>query len=121
MAAAAAVALPVVAAEAPAGDTEQRLDCLDTSPARNPSPSISTCGVSDPVGYLRHVLAQLKQHPAKMIVRTPYIKQCPGVRVAERAHQYSRIVIPDTMAGLDKAKDLFGLYEDNRASAAGRA
>jgi zinc/manganese transport system substrate-binding protein len=46
-----------------------------------------------------------------MILRTPYNSERASAWLGERA-KIPAIVIPDTVGGTDKAKDLFGLYDD---------
>jgi zinc/manganese transport system substrate-binding protein len=68
-------------------------------------------GVEPTSAHLAEVLDQLKHQPAKMILRTPYNSERASAWLSERAN-IPAIVIPDTVGGSDKAKDLFGLYDD---------
>jgi len=68
-------------------------------------------GVEPTSAHLAEVLDQLKHQPAKMILRTPYNSERASAWLGERA-KIPAIVIPDTVGGTDKAKDLFGLYDD---------
>ena len=68
-------------------------------------------GVEPTSAHLAEVLDQLKHQPAKMILRTPYNSERASEWLSERA-KIPAIVIPDTVGGSEKAKDLFGLYDD---------
>jgi zinc/manganese transport system substrate-binding protein len=68
-------------------------------------------GVEPTAEHLVEVLNQMKRQPAKMILRTPYNDARASEWLAERTH-IPAIVIPDTVGGSDRAKDLFGLYDD---------
>jgi zinc/manganese transport system substrate-binding protein len=68
-------------------------------------------GVEPTSAHLAEVLDQLQHQPAKMILRTPYNSERASAWLGERA-KIPSIVIPDTVGGTDKAKDLFGLFDD---------
>ena len=68
-------------------------------------------GVEPTSAHLVEVLDQLKQQPAKMVVRTPYNDARPSEWLAERAH-IRAVSLPFTVGGSDNAKDLFGLFDD---------
>ena len=68
-------------------------------------------GVEPTSAHLVDVLERLKHQPAKMILRTPYNSARASNWLSERA-KIPAIVIPDTVGGSEKAKDLFGLYDD---------
>jgi zinc/manganese transport system substrate-binding protein len=71
-------------------------------------------GVPPTSGYLAEVLAKVKVRPVKMTIRAAYeddrssqwLKQHAGVPGVE---------LPFTVGGSDKAKDLFGLFDDTIA------
>jgi zinc/manganese transport system substrate-binding protein len=68
-------------------------------------------GVEPTAAHLSEVLAQLQRQPAKAIVRSVY----NDPRGSEWLSQQARIpvvVLPFTVGGSDRAKDLFGLYDD---------
>ena len=68
-------------------------------------------GVEPTSLHLAEVLDQLKRQPAKMILRTPYNDNRASEWLTERA-KIPAVVIPGTVGGSDKAKDLFGLFDD---------
>jgi zinc/manganese transport system substrate-binding protein len=68
-------------------------------------------GVEPTSTHLAEVLNIVKQQPAKMILRTPWNDARASEFLAERAH-IPAVVIPDTVGGSDRAKDLFAFYDD---------
>lgn len=68
-------------------------------------------GVEPTSTHLAEVLDLMKRQPAKMILRVPYNDPRASEFLAERA-KIPAVVIPDTVGGSDRAKDLFGLYDD---------
>lgn len=68
-------------------------------------------GVEPTSVHLAEVLNQLQRQPAKMILRTAYNDDRPSAWLSERA-RIPAVVIPGTVGGSDKAKDLFGLFDD---------
>ncbi|MES2089654.1 MAG: zinc ABC transporter substrate-binding protein [Pseudomonadota bacterium] len=68
-------------------------------------------GVEPSSAHLSDVLAQLQQHPAKAVIRAAYNESRGTQWLAERAH-IPVVVLPFTVGGSDKAKDLFGLFDD---------
>lgn len=68
-------------------------------------------GVEPTAAHLQAVLAALGSQPAKMVIRTPYDDDRPSAWVAARAH-IPAVVLPFTVGGSDRAKDLFGLFDD---------
>jgi zinc/manganese transport system substrate-binding protein len=71
-------------------------------------------GVEPTTGSLTEVLAQLQQKPAKMILRAAYNDGRSSEWLAERA-KLPVVVLPFTVGGSDKARDLFGLFDDTIA------
>jgi zinc/manganese transport system substrate-binding protein len=69
-------------------------------------------GVEPTAAHLQEVLAQLTRQPAKMVIRAAYNDGRASEWLAERAH-IPVVVLPFTVGGTDKAKDLFGLYDDS--------
>jgi zinc/manganese transport system substrate-binding protein len=57
------------------------------------------------------VLAQLKQEPARLIIRTAYESGRASEWLADRT-KIPAVILPFTVGGSDKAKDLFGLFDD---------
>ncbi|SRR5581483_2472995 len=68
-------------------------------------------GVEPTSTHLVEVLDQMKRQPAKMILRGPYNDARASEWLAERA-KIPIVVVPFTVGGSDKAKDLFGLFDD---------
>jgi len=68
-------------------------------------------GVEPTAAHLGEVLAQLKRQPARMVIRSAYESERASDWLAQRAH-IPAVMLPFTVGGSDKAKDLFGLYED---------
>jgi zinc/manganese transport system substrate-binding protein len=71
-------------------------------------------GVEPTTGSLTEVLGQLQQKPAKMILRAAYNDGRSSEWLAERA-KLPVVVLPFTVGGSDKARDLFGLFDDTVA------
>lgn len=71
-------------------------------------------GLPPTTAHLSGLLAQLAKDPAKAIVRSAYNDPRPGEWLAERAKLPS-LTLPFTVGGTEKAKDLFGLYDDSIA------
>ncbi len=68
-------------------------------------------GVEPTSSHLADVLDQMKRQPAKMILRGPYSDARASEWLAERT-KMAMVVVPETVGGSDKAKDLFGLFDD---------
>ena len=68
-------------------------------------------GVEPTSGHLTEVLAQLQRQPAKMIVRGAYSDGRASEWLAERA-KIPAVVLPFTVGGSERARDLFGLFDD---------
>lgn len=68
-------------------------------------------GVEPSSAYLSTVLAQLQKQPAKVIIRAAYNDGRGSQWLSERSH-IPVAVLPFTVGGSDKAKDLFGLFDD---------
>jgi len=68
-------------------------------------------GVEPTSAHLAEVLEQLKREPAKMILRAAYNDGRGSEWLGERA-KLPVVVLPFTVGGSDKAKDLFGLFDD---------
>ncbi len=67
-------------------------------------------GVPPSAGHLAEVLRQLRNQPAKMVIRAAYQEARPDEWLSEHAH-IPAVVLPFTVGGTDGAKDLFGLYD----------
>ncbi|HEX6266653.1 MAG TPA: zinc ABC transporter substrate-binding protein [Burkholderiales bacterium] len=71
-------------------------------------------GLPPSTAHLAQLLDRLKKTPAKAVVRSAYSDPRPGDWLAQRAGIPS-VVLPYTVGGTDRAKDLFGLYDDTLA------
>lgn len=68
-------------------------------------------GVEPTSAHLTAVLEQLQREPARMILRAAYSDDRSSEWLAERA-KIPAVALPFTVGGSDKAKDLFGLFDD---------
>ncbi len=68
-------------------------------------------GMEPSAAYLGQVLNELKQHPAKMVLRAAYQDGRPSEWIAQRAH-LNAVELPYTVGGSAQAKDLFSLFDD---------
>ncbi|HEX5538301.1 MAG TPA: zinc ABC transporter substrate-binding protein [Methylophilaceae bacterium] len=68
-------------------------------------------GVEPTSSHLADVLSQLQHQPAKMILRAAYNDGRASQWLAERA-KIPVVVLPFTVGGDERAKDLFGLFDD---------
>jgi zinc/manganese transport system substrate-binding protein len=71
-------------------------------------------GIPPSAGYLGELLARLRSQPAKAVVRAAYNDPRPADWLSERA-KIPVVVVPYTVGGTERAKDLFGLFEDTLA------
>ncbi|HUQ76144.1 MAG TPA: zinc ABC transporter substrate-binding protein [Burkholderiales bacterium] len=71
-------------------------------------------GLPPSTAHLTDLVERLKQSPANAVVRSAYNDPRPAQWLAERA-KIPAVVLPYTVGGTEKAKDLFGLYEDTLA------
>jgi zinc/manganese transport system substrate-binding protein len=71
-----------------------------------PKPGVEPTGT-----HLAEVLAHLQQQPAKAVIRSVYNDPRGADWLAERAH-LPIVVLPFTVGGSERAKDLFGLFDD---------
>jgi zinc/manganese transport system substrate-binding protein len=67
-------------------------------------------GVEPSAAHLGELLAQLQRQPAKMVLRAAYQDARASQWLAERA-KIPAVVLPFTVGGDDKAKDLFSLFD----------
>jgi zinc/manganese transport system substrate-binding protein len=68
-------------------------------------------GVEPSAAHLAGLLTQLQRQPAKMVIRAAYQDGRASQWLAEHAH-IPAVVLPFTIGGDDRAKDLFGLFDD---------
>jgi zinc/manganese transport system substrate-binding protein len=71
-------------------------------------------GIPPSTAHLADLLERLRQSPAKAVVRSAYNDPRPAEWLAERA-KIPAVVLPYTVGGTERAKDLFGLYDDTIA------
>jgi len=81
----------------------QEITALEPKPGMEPS-----------AAHLGQVLNELKQHPAKMVLRAAYQDARPSQWIAQRAH-IAAVELPYTVGGNAAANDLFGLFDDTIA------
>ena len=71
-------------------------------------------GMEPSAAYLSQVLAQLQQHPARMVIRAAYQDGKPSQWIAERA-RLNAVVIPFSVGGDDAANNLYSFFDDTIA------
>ena len=71
-------------------------------------------GIPPSTAHLAELLETLKQTPARAVLRSAYNDPRPAEWLAERA-KVPAVLLPYTVGGTERAKDLFGLYEDTVA------
>ena len=71
-------------------------------------------GVEPTTASLSEVLAGLSRQPAKMVLRAAYQSDRASQWIAERA-KVNPVVLPFTVGGDERAKDLVGLFDDTLA------
>ena len=75
-------------------------------------------GIEPSAAHLSSLLAQLQVRPAKMVIRAAYQDARASEWIAERT-KMPAVLLPFTVGGSDKAKDLFGLFDDTIARLVG--
>ena len=68
-------------------------------------------GVEPTAAHLEEVLALLKREPGRMVIRSAFEDPRASEWLANRAKIHA-VMLPFTVGGTDKARDLFGLYDD---------
>ncbi len=81
----------------------QQVTALEAKPGMEPSAS-----------HLAQVVNELKQHPAKMVIRAAYQDDRPSNWIAQRAHIMA-VMLPYTVGGTPQASDLYSLFDDTLA------
>ena len=71
-------------------------------------------GLPPSTASLSELLARLKRTPARAVLRAAYNDPRPSEWLAQRAG-IPAVVLPYTVGGSDRAKDLFSLYDDTLA------
>jgi zinc/manganese transport system substrate-binding protein len=64
--------------------------------------------------HLTELVERMKREPAKVIVYSAYNSAKPAEFLSSRAGIAS-VLLPFTVGGTDKARDLFGLFDDTLA------
>ncbi len=68
-------------------------------------------GIEPTSAHLSQVLQLLQQRPARMVIRAAYNDGRRSQWLAGRAN-ITEVVLPYTVGGSERAKDLFGLFDD---------
>ena len=68
-------------------------------------------GVEPTAAHLQEVLALLQREPARMVIRSAFESDRASQWLAGRA-KIPAVMLPFTVGGTDRAKDLFGLFDD---------
>ena len=71
-------------------------------------------GIEPSAAHLSALLAQLQARPAKMVLRGAYQDARASEWISERA-KLPAVMLPYTVGGSERAKDLFGLFDDSIA------
>jgi zinc/manganese transport system substrate-binding protein len=71
-------------------------------------------GLPPSSAHLSELLSQVSRTPAKAVVRAAYSEPRAAEWLAEHA-KIPAVVVPFTVGGSDRAKDLFGLFDDTLA------
>ncbi len=71
-------------------------------------------GIPPTPSHLAELIDQMKRAPAKVIVYSPYNSPQAAEFLSNRAN-IPAVMVPFTVGGTDKAKDLFGLFDDTIA------
>jgi len=71
-------------------------------------------GIPPTPSHLAELVDRMKNQPAKLIVYSPYNSPQAAEFLSERT-QIPSVMLPFTVGGTDKAKDLFGLFDDTIA------
>jgi zinc/manganese transport system substrate-binding protein len=71
-------------------------------------------GIPPTTAHLAELVAQMRREPAKAVVYSAYSNPDAALFLSERA-KLPAVLLPFTVGGTDRAKDLFGLFEDTLA------
>lgn len=71
-------------------------------------------GMEPSAAHLTQVLAQLQQHPARMVIYATYQSDDPSKWLAQRTH-INVVALPFSVGGTPGAKDLYGFFDDTIA------
>ncbi|MBI5039755.1 MAG: zinc ABC transporter substrate-binding protein [Gammaproteobacteria bacterium] len=75
-------------------------------------------GIPPSSGYLAEVLTQLRQHPARMVIRAAYQDGRSSEWLSKQTG-LPAVELPFTVGGNDNAQDLFALFDDTLAQLLG--
>lgn len=81
----------------------QEVTALEAKPGMEPSAS-----------YLAQVVGELRQHPARMVIRAAYQDDRPSDWITQRTH-INAVMLPYTVGGTPQARDLYSLFDDTIA------
>jgi zinc/manganese transport system substrate-binding protein len=81
----------------------RRVAALEAKPGMEPS-----------AAHLAQVLAQLQQHPARMVIRAAYQSDDPSEWLSRRT-RINAVELPFSVGGTKGARDLYGLFDDTIA------
>jgi zinc/manganese transport system substrate-binding protein len=68
-------------------------------------------GLPPTPAHLAQLVDQMKRNPARVIVYSPYNSPQPAEFLSKKAN-IPAVMLPFTVGGTDRAKDLFGLFDD---------
>jgi zinc/manganese transport system substrate-binding protein len=68
-------------------------------------------GIPPTPTHLAELVERMKRSPARAVVYSPYNNPGAAQFLSERA-KIPNVMLPFTVGGTDKAKDLFGLFDD---------
>jgi zinc/manganese transport system substrate-binding protein len=68
-------------------------------------------GIPPTPSHLAQLVEQMKRDPAKLVIYSPYSSPKAAEFLSQQAN-IPAVMMPFTVGGSDKAKDLFGLFED---------
>jgi len=71
-------------------------------------------GMEPSASYLAQVVSELKQHPAKMVIRAAYQDDRPSDWITQHA-RITAVMLPYTVGGTPQASDLYSLFDDTIA------
>ena len=71
-------------------------------------------GMEPSAAYLSQVLAQLQQHPARMVIRAAYQDAKPSEWIARRAH-LNTVELPFSVGGNTATNNLYSFFDDTIA------
>ena len=88
--------------------------CMDTLGMREAGSLEPLPGMPPTTNHMNELLAQIAKNPAKAVTRSAYNESRAAEWLSERA-KIPVVLLPFTVGGTEKAKDLFSLYDDTIA------